>query len=159
MKISRIIIGSALVVVIACYCLLRVAPARAAVDPNAAVPQIIQDGFKIWAKQERSSYAFDAWKKGGILEDTKKADTLAVYFASVERGLGKYGNYEVVDTKSVGQNSEIFYLTVKFERAAVYARFLVYHTDKDWVVQDMDFSMKPEALMPWLQFEGNNYTQ
>jgi len=158
MNITRIMIGCALVIVIGCYCLLRVSPARAA-DPDTPVPPIIQEGFRVWAKQEMPTYAFNAWKRGGLLEDNKKADAMAIYFASVDRSLGKYRAYELVDAKRVGNSSTIFYMTVKFERAAVYARFLVYRADKDWLMQDMDFSVKPEALMPWLSFEGVNYGQ
>jgi hypothetical protein len=64
-----------------------------------------------------------------------------------------------VEVKHLGESSAIYYMTVKFERVAVYARFLVYRADGDWVMQDMDFSVKPEALMPWLSFEGTNYAQ
>jgi hypothetical protein len=46
---------------------------------------------------------------------------------------------------------------VNFEQAAVYGRFLLYRADKGWVVQNMDFSPKPEAIMPWLAFEGGTY--
>jgi hypothetical protein len=158
MKINRIVMGCALVIVVGCYCLARVSPARAA-DADTAIPQIIQDGFKIWAKQEQATYVFTAWQKGGLMEDNKKAAAMAIYFASVERNLGKYKSYEVVEVKHLGESSTIYYMTVKFERVAVYARFLVYRADTDWVMQDMDFSVKPEALMPWLSFEGANYAQ
>jgi hypothetical protein len=48
----------------------------------------------------------------------------------------------------------VLYLAINFERGAVYARFLFYRTEKDWVVQNVDLSTRPEALMPWLAFEG-----
>jgi hypothetical protein len=62
-------------------------------------------------------------------------------------------------TKGVSRNSEVIYLSINFEQGLVYARFLVYKTEKDWVVQNMDFSDRPEALMPWLAFEGQQTTE
>lgn len=158
MKNTRILIGCGLIIVIGCCCLLRLPAARAA-DPGAPLPQILQDGFKVWAKQEMPGLAFTVWKKGGVLEENKKPEALAIFFASVDRNLGKYSSYEIVDSKSVGPSTTIYYITMRFQHAAVYSRFLVYHTDADWVIQDMDFSLKPEALMPWLSFEGTNYGQ
>jgi hypothetical protein len=65
----------------------------------------------------------------------------------------------VIETKRFSQNSEVIYLSVNFAHAVMFGRFLLYQTDKDWVVQNMDFSPKPEAMMPWLVFEGGTYTQ
>ena len=93
------------------------------------------------------------------MEDDGKPEKLAGYFSRMDRTLGGYKSHEMIESKQIGQSSRIFYLSINFERAAVYARFLVYRTDKDWVVQNMDFSAKPEALMPWLAFAGSDYTQ
>ena len=104
------------------------------------------------------------WKKGGLLEDDKKTVTLATYFSRVDRTLG---NFLEVITKRLtskasinsGSSEKILYLSINFEHAAVYARFLLYRMDKDWVVQNMDFSLKPEAVMPWLAFAGATTTR
>ena len=63
MKITRIIIGCALAVGIGCCCLAPV-PKAIAADSGAPVPAIVQEGFKMWAKQEISSYAIDVLEKG-----------------------------------------------------------------------------------------------
>lgn len=133
-------------------------PATNAADANQKIPGIIQDGFKSWAGRD-ASYAMDVWKKGGLLENDSKPAALARYFNQMDRALGKYKSYDAIDSKPVSQSSKIIYLSVNFEQAAVYARFLVYRTDNGWVVQNMDFSAKPEAIMPWLAFAGENYGQ
>jgi hypothetical protein len=46
----------------------------------------------------------------------------------------------------------VIYLSINYERGAVFARFLLYRA-QDWVVQSMDFNYRPEALMPWLAME------
>jgi hypothetical protein len=157
MKLARVMIGLFLIAGIAGFCLLS--PRRSgAADTDLAIPRVIEKGFKVWADKETSSYAFDVWKKGGLLEDDAKPTTLANYFARLDRTVGNYKSFELIDGKIVNQSSAIFYISVNFQHAAVYARFLVYRTGGDWVVQNMDFSTRPEAVMPWLAFAGVDYT-
>jgi len=158
MKITRIMLGCALAMGVACCCMLPLHRARAA-DEAAPVPAIIQEGFQVWTKKQNSSYVFDVWKKGGLLEESSKPETLATYFSRADRTVGNYKSFELVDTKPISPGSKIVYVAVNFEHAAIYGRFLLYRTDKDWVVQNMDFSFRPEAVMPWLAFTGENYSQ
>ena len=90
-----------------------------------------------------------------MIENSGKPSQLPTsYFSRIDRTVGKYRGYEPIDSKRISQTTQIVYVSINFERAAVYARFLVYRADKDWVVQDMDFSPKPEAIMPWLSVRG-----
>lgn len=138
-------------------CLLFILPATAA-DSNVPTPQIVQDGFNIWAKKG-ASYAFDTWKVGGVLENDNKPSVLSNYFFRMDRTIGNLKSFEIIQSKRVSQNSQILYLSLNFEKAAIYGRFLLYRTEKGWVVQNMDFSPKPEALMPWLAFAGETYNE
>ena len=61
---------------------------------------------------------------------------------------------EPVEQKAIGKRSQIVYLAVNFERGVVFAKFLLYRTDKNWVVQNLYFDTRPEAIMPWLATEG-----
>ena len=67
--------------------------------------------------------------------------------------LGPLKGCEVIETKTIGQNSQIWYLCLLFERGGIYMRFLLYKTSKDWVVQHLEFNTRPEAIMPWLALE------
>jgi hypothetical protein len=160
MKCTKIFITSMFITGLAVLCLLS--PHRmGAADSDTTtmpIPSVIQRGFKVWADKETSSYAFDVWKKGGLLEDDSKSTMLANYFTRLDRTVGNYKSYEIIDSKVVNQTSSIFYISVNFEHAAVYARFLVYRTDGNWVVQNMDFSTRPEAVMPWLAFGTVDYS-
>ncbi len=131
-------------------------PVEAAANPP--VPTIVQDGFAAWAKGG-SILGFDTWPKGGLLEESRKVALQSDYFKRLDRALGNYRAYELVESKAIGTTSQILYLAMSFERGAVYARFLVYRTAKGWVVQDMDFSTKPEAIMPWLAFQPVSYAE
>lgn len=90
------------------------------------------------------------------MESDSKPGAQADTFRQLDRTIGSYKSYDIIETKRLSKSSQILYLAMNFEHAVVYARFLLFRTDKDWVVQNMDFSVKPEALMPWLAFEAGS---
>ena len=125
---------------------------------NGAIPSVIQAGFDSWTKGAGPGGAVDIWGKGGLMEGDRKAAESANRLRRANQSLGGYMSYEVLKTDGIGRSSEVLYLSLNFQRGAVYARFLMYHTDKGWVVQNMDFSTQPEAIMPWLSFAGERNT-
>jgi hypothetical protein len=135
------------------FCLVLSSPHLRAADAGGTVPAIIESGFAAFAKGS-PELAMDAWRKGGLLETDSKPGAQAETFRQMERTIGSYKSFDLIETKRLSKSSQIVYLTINFERAAVYARFLIYRADKEWVVQNMDFSLKPEALMPWLAFDA-----
>lgn len=125
-------------------------------ESNSSLPAIIQTGFALWTKGG-ADVALTAWQKGGLMEGDSKAESQARFFKQMDLALGNFKNVEQVGHKNIGQSTQIIYLAMNFERGAVFARFLLFRSDKNWVVQNMDFSVKPEGLMPWLAFEeGKN---
>lgn len=126
---------------------------------SPAVPSVIQAGFELWGKGGGMAVVLDVWQKGGLMEGDRKVATLLEFFRRIDRAVGHYRSHEVIQTKRIGPSSEVLYLALNFERGAVYARFLLYRTERAWVVQNLDFSVKPETLMPWLAFEGANYAE
>ncbi len=84
------------------------------------------------------------------MEGSNKAAAQARYFRSLGQALGNYKSHEFLETKAIGRSSQVLYLSINFDKGAVYGRFLLYRTEKDWVVQNMDFNDRPEAIMPWL---------
>ena len=132
------------------------APAADAPQPR---PALIESGFTLWTKGAAMESAFEVWQKGGMLEGDSKIASQASYLRRVSQYAGSYRSHEVMQTKFISRTSQIVYFQLNFERAAVYARFLLYRTEKDWVVQSMDFNTRPEALMPWLAFEGDRVAQ
>jgi hypothetical protein len=130
-----------------------------AADPNSSLPKVIEDGLSLWAKRGEIDLALDARQKGGILEGDNKIRVLSNYFRQLDRTMGNYKSRELLETKRIGQTSQVVYVALNFERAAVYGRFVLYRSSEEWVVQNMDFSTKPEAIMPWLIFEGVKYSE
>lgn len=131
----------------------------AADSGGGSVPGILLNGFGIWTKIGNPGVVLNAWKRGGLLERDNKVAVESGYLSRVQGTVGNYQSYAVVDSKRLGDNSEIIWLSINFDRGAVFARFLLFRADRDWVVQNMDFNTQPESLMPWLAFEGSNYNQ
>ncbi len=138
---------------------LALAPLQTgAADSDAALPPVLQSGLALWPKGG-VNLAMDAWQKGGLLEGDSKVAAQVNYFRRLDRALGDYNSCGAIDAKKISQTSQILYLSLNFARGAVYGRFVLYLRDKSWVVQNMDFSTKPEAMMPWLAFEGGKYSE
>ncbi len=150
MNITKAIVRSALNLGIGCCCVVPFVPALAA-ESDPSIPPVIQTGFDSYAKGQVGP-AIDAWRKGGLLGQYPSSSFFN-YFTESQRAVGNYKSYELITTKRIGSSSKIIYLSINYERGAIYARFLVYRTDTDWVVQSMNFNTRPEALMPWLAME------
>ena len=125
-----------------------------AASSNQRLPEIIEAGFAVWAKGGGIDAIMMSWQRGGVMEGSNKAATVAQYIRSLAGTLGSYKSHEMIQSKSISQSSQVIYLCVNFERGIVYGRLLMYHTDKHWVVQNMDFNERPEAIMPWLAYEA-----
>jgi hypothetical protein len=128
---------------------------RAADAGSATMPAVIQTGFDLWARGG-PAMALDAWQKGGLMQGSRKIGPETDFFQRLVPAAGAFKSYELIEAKPIGRLSQVVYLSMNFERAAVYGRFLLYRTEQDWVVQNMDFSTKPEALIPWLALPGAN---
>ncbi len=124
-----------------------------AADPGAQLPPVIGAGFTFYAKGQ-PEIAVDTWRKGGLLEGERGEQAQVNYLKQTERVLGQYKSYEPIQIKNINATSQIVYLSINFERGAVYARFLLFRTAKEWVVQSLALNTKPETIMPWLALEG-----
>ena len=130
------------------------ASAQSANSTTITVPAVIDAGFALWPKGGAGS-ALDQWQKGGLIEGDPKVVAEAKYFKRIDPAVGNYKSYEVVDARRISASSQVLYLAINFDRAAVYCRFLLYRIDDNWVVQNMDFNLKPELIVPWLAFAGS----
>jgi hypothetical protein len=153
MKIGNVVVYCALFVCMGSFLILSPRPAAGA-GSNPPLPAVIEAGFNLWAKGSGAETVLGSWQRGGLMEGSNKAARQAAYLRSLSSGLGNYKSYESIQSKEVSRASEVIYLSINFERGLLFGRFLVYRTEKDWVVQNFDFSERPEAVMPWLAFEG-----
>lgn len=158
MNIKKLVVQSLMALGIVCMCWPPRHNARAG-EISPSIPPVIESGFAVWTKGAAMDNVVNMWQKGGVLEGDSKGAVQANYLRTVTQLAGNYLSHDVLQTKLIGRTSKVLYMEIDFERAAVYARFLVYRTEKGWVVQTMDFSTRPEALMPWLAIEGDRTSQ
>jgi hypothetical protein len=153
MNVIKVLIRSIVTLSLGCGLVVPLLQTAKA-DSIAFAPPIIQTGFTLYASGGPEA-ALIAWRKGGLLlEADKKVAPQIEDFKQVEKSFGNYKSCELVEAKEIGANSKIVYVSMNFERGAAYMSFLVYKTSKDWVVQNMEFNTKPEAIMPWLALRG-----
>jgi len=135
------------------FALAILIPTRGADADTAPLPSIIRKGI---AEYERSgaTLAFYAWERGGRLEDSAPSGAKLRSFKDTAEALGPYRSAEHILTKPIGRSSEILYMALNFKRGALFLKFFLYRAENDWVVQNVVFSSRPEAIMPWLAIEG-----
>ena len=156
MRIQLVMNRAAVAVLLGGALLSLPLPARG-VGLDQSVPGILEAGFDSWAKGGGMEAILMGWQRGGLLEGSNKASAQARYLRSLTPVLGTYRSRELIQNKEISRSSRVVYLSINFDRGVIYGRFLIYRTERDWVVQNMDFSERPEAVMPWLAFEGQNY--
>jgi hypothetical protein len=139
---------------------LSFSPVRTvAAGSDTNLPGFVEAGFEAWAKGGAIDAILMGWQRGGLMEGSNKAANQARYLRSLSPALGTYRSHELIQSKAVSRASQVIYVAIDFQRGVVYGRFLVYRSEKDWVVQNMDFSERPEAIMPWLAFAGDQAQQ
>jgi hypothetical protein len=116
---------------------------------SSSLPPIVESGLAVYASGGPGP-ALLSWRKGGPSEGDKEAVETADELKQLEKSLGHYKSYDLIERTEISKRSEILYLSLNFERGAVFASFLVYKTTKDWVIQNMDFNTEPTLIMPWL---------
>lgn len=122
---------------------------RAADNDQIPLPAIVKAGLAVFASGGAEP-AMSVWRKGGPAAGERVLAEQLEDLIDLVKPLGNYRSYEVIDTKEITRSVKLIYLAMNFERGAAYARFQVYHANKDWIVQHVDFDAKPWALMPWL---------
>jgi hypothetical protein len=123
-----------------------------AIGATASVPAAVEKGMQL-LKSAGPLAAFEAWREGGVLDETGRGDEV-VRFKAMAKPLGNYRSYEVIEVKEIGKTSKILYLSMTFERGVIYGSFLVWKSDRDWVVQRREFNARPEVVLPWLTSGG-----
>jgi hypothetical protein len=116
---------------------------------NAPLPTSVERGIQL-LKNAGPGPAVEAWREGGMLEDSGRTQNDVARFKALIRPLRNYQSYEVVEVKEIGKTSKILYVAMAFERGILYGSFLVWKSEHGWIVQRTDFSTRPENIMPWL---------
>ena len=148
MSIPKTLIRTTLALTIVACLILPILDAANA-DADGTLPSVIQSGLALYASGG-AEVAVSAWEKAGPIERDRRAEDYADEFRLLEKSVGHYRSFELIESKDLSKTSKIHYLSLNFDRGAIFASFHVYKTSKDWVVQNMDFDTRPEMILPWL---------
>jgi hypothetical protein len=146
MKVSTKSLGLAVLLVLATWA-VKSWSAAGTEDATQAVPKIVQTGLDAY-KANGADAAIKAWLKGSALEGEKQATSQAASFKQIENYYASYKSWEIVQVKDISKSTKIVYLVMNFQRGPVFASFVCYKADPDWVLPTFNFNTKPEAVFP-----------
>jgi hypothetical protein len=113
----------------------------------AEVPKIIQFGLDTY-KSEGPEAAVRAWVKGGPFEGSKDSFSQISVLRQIQQSYGSYSGFEVIRIQDVSASVRLIYLTLNFEKGPVFGRFVVYRSQQGSVLTAINFSAKPEEIVP-----------
>ncbi|MDT8318297.1 MAG: hypothetical protein RQ824_09970 [bacterium] len=129
---------------------LLFSPALQAGAAEEAIPEIILGGLTAYKKSGPEA-AIKAWIKGGPMEKKEKESLqYGASFKEIEEYYGSYQKHRLIATKEIAPTSRFIILSMDFERGPVFARFLAYKGEKDWLLVSFDFNTKAELILPAL---------
>jgi hypothetical protein len=146
MRPSRIAyIFAAVILLLACGQYIR---AHASQPAPEEIPKIIQFGLETY-KSEGPEAAVKAWVKGGPYDGNRDVATgQASILRQAQSLYGTYRGYEVISMQDISSSVRVIYLTLNFERGPVFSRFIVYRSEQGAMLTALNFSVKPEDIVP-----------
>ncbi|HEY4840000.1 MAG TPA: hypothetical protein VIH72_15390 [Candidatus Acidoferrales bacterium] len=145
MRLSRIAyIFAAVVLALACGQYIRAHAPSPAVEE---LPKIVQFGLETY-KSEGPEAAIKAWVKGGPYDGNKDVIGQASVLRQAQGIYGTYRGYEVIRAQDVSAPIRVFYLSLNFDRGPVFSRFIVFRSEQGAMITALNFSAKPEDIVP-----------
>lgn len=145
MHLSRLaFIFAAIVLALACGQYFR---AHAASPATEELPKIVQFGLETY-KSEGPEAAIKAWLKGGPYDGNKDIISQASVLRQAQGLYGTYRGYEVMHEQDVSASVRVFYLSLNFDRGPVFSRFIVFRSEQGAMITALNFSAKPEDIIP-----------
>ncbi|MGA2166962.1 MAG: hypothetical protein ABSG62_02040 [Terracidiphilus sp.] len=112
-----------------------------------SLPPIIISGLEAY-KDKGPDDAVRAWIKGSAIDGSKDALTQANNLRQIQDYYGAYRAYEVISTRDITPKTRVVYLVLDFDKGPLFAKFVVYRPDRDWILANFTFNTKEEAILP-----------
>jgi hypothetical protein len=109
------------------------------------LPAVINSGLDAY-KSKGPDEAVKAWIKGSPLEGSKDALSQANSLRQIQDFYGAYQSSDVVSTRELSPKTRILYLVMNYESGPLFAKFVVYRTDKGWILTSFNFNTKDEMI-------------
>jgi hypothetical protein len=111
------------------------------------IPKIVQFGLETY-KSEGPEAAVRAWVKGGPFDGNKDMFSQITFLRQIQQSFGSYTSFEVIRIQDISASVRVIYLTLSFEKGPVFGRFIVYRSQQGSVLTALNFSAKPEEIVP-----------
>jgi hypothetical protein len=117
-------------------------------SPAKEAPEIILGGFVAY-KEAGPKSAIEAWIKGSGIEGSKDALAQANTLLQVGEYYGKYLGFEVVRRNAISSKTNVYLITLNFERGSMFASFFTYVTPNNKeIVQTFNFNTDAYKIWP-----------
>lgn len=112
-----------------------------------SLPPIIVSGLEAY-KDKGPEDAVRAWIKGSAIDGSKDALTQANNLRQIQDYYGAYRAYEVISTRDITPRTRVVYLVLDFDKGPLFAKFVVYRPDQEWILVNFNFNTKEEVILP-----------
>jgi hypothetical protein len=111
------------------------------------MPGFILAGLKAY-KEKGPEEAVRVWIKESAIDGSKDALTQSNNLLQVQDYYGAYRDFEVVSIHEITPRTRVVYLVLDFDKGPLFAKFVAYRPDKDWILVNFNFNTKEEAILP-----------
>jgi hypothetical protein len=132
-----------------CALCMPLSPAAFGQSENAApqLPKILIAGFDSY-RSAGPDEALRVWLRNSPLDGTPDIGTQERILHAAQGQFGQWRAYEVVSVRPVSPSTQIFYLTLDFDRGPLFAKFVLYHSGAGWIVTNLLFSPNDADVLP-----------
>lgn len=114
------------------------------VDP---LPPVLATGFHAY-RMGGPDEALRAWLRGSPLEGSHDAAMQEASLHAAQANLGPFRGFDVAATREVSASTRILYFTLDYEKGPIFAKFVLYRTDADWIVTNLLFDANDANVLP-----------
>lgn len=112
------------------------------------LPPVVQDGLKA-LRDNGAAAAVEFWTKSWTgPADSGKREQLQQGLGNLATYTGSLRDWDVLRTIEVTPHVKRYYLVLVFQRQPVYALFVVYRPEQDWIVTGVYFNTEASKVFP-----------
>jgi hypothetical protein len=127
--------------------LLFLGSASAQVIARTDVPPIVLSGMEAY-KPGNPEQAIKAWTKNSPLEGTQVVVDETANLHQAQNLYGAFHWFDVISNREISKRVRIIYLTMNYEAGPLFARFVLYSTDRGWIITAFDFNPDDTKILP-----------
>ncbi len=113
----------------------------------AELPPVLLSGLEAY-KAKGPEEAVSLWVKNGPLDGDKDALGQAAVLRQIQSFYGAYESFDVISSRDLTQRVRIVYLVMNYEKGPLFAKFVCYRSDREWMVTNFLLNTKDAVVLP-----------